>query len=180
MEQQNNRTMEKGVSLIELLISVAIVFILLGASFIGYRQKGDELELQSIALIVMADIERAREMTMSGREFNGIIPDGGYGVYFNTINPNQYILFADIDSNKLRNANGSEDVELISLEEGVKLKTFFPASPAIAVFSPPLPIVHLQGGAAHNEISIIIALRGNILQTRTITVNRIGLVFISN
>ena len=119
-------------------------------------------------------------MSARKQEASGEVPEGGYGVYFDINSPNQYILFADLDADRFRKSDASEDVETISLEEGVKLDVLSPASPVNVVFSPPSPDVYLQGGAPLNEVNITIALTSNPSETKTITVNSAGLISVSN
>jgi Tfp pilus assembly protein FimT len=111
INNKSSMNSSSGVTLIEVLVVTAIMFILLGISFVGYRERGKELELQRAAFKVMADIERVRGMAMSAQEeeISGKIPEGGWGIYFDTGNPRQYILFADLDANKLRKPDASED-----------------------------------------------------------------------
>lgn len=172
----------RGVTLIEVLVVTAIMFILLGISFVGYRERGEELKLQRVAFKVAADIERVRGMAMSAQEeeISGEIPEGGWGICFDTANPNQYILFADLDADKFRKIDASENVETIYLEDGIEIDGLLPSTPLDVVFSPPSPDVYLQGGLPLNEVNIIIALINNPLKRKTIIVNSAGLVSISN
>jgi len=171
----------RGITLIEVLVVTAIMFILLGISFVGYRERGKELELQRAAFKVMADVERVRGMAMSAQEeeFSGKVPAGGWGIYFDNGSLNKYIIFADKTLPLDYSYDPAEGPgETIFLEEGIILK--IPASVNI-VFLPPSPDVYLQGGAPLlNEVNIIIALVNNPSKTKTITVNSAGLIYISN
>jgi len=173
----------QGMTLIEILMVIAIIFILLGVSFVGYREKGEELGLQRAAFKVIADIERARGMAMSAQEekISGEIPSGGWGMYFDDNNPYQYILFADLDADKFRKTDATEDVEIIYLEKNIIMNNLSPSNPLDIVFSPPSPDVCLQGGLlAIDEVKIIIAITDNPLKTKTISINSVGLISTSN
>jgi len=169
----------QGMTLIEVLMVIAIIFILLGTSFVGYREKGEELGLQRAAFKVVADIERVRGMAMSAHEekTSGEVPLGGWGIYFDSDNPYQYILFADLDADKFRKTDATEDVETIYLEENIIIKNLSPSNPLDIVFSPPSPDVYLQGELLSiDEVNIIIAITDDSSKTKTISINSVGLI----
>ncbi|MCX6738199.1 MAG: type II secretion system protein [Candidatus Parcubacteria bacterium] len=173
----NKEKREKGMTLVEILIVMAVIGILLAVSFSSYRPGGQELALQRSAFKVLADIENAREMAMSALKYSsGSVPIGGYGVYFNTANPTNYILFADLDASRDRKSDGSEDVKSINMETGIILKTLLPSSPVNIIFVPPAPNIFLQGGIIVGQIDITIAIQGDLDKTKIISVNKAGLI----
>ncbi len=168
---------EKGMTLIEILVTTAIIGTLLAVSFLSYRPRGQELALQRSAFKIAADIESVREMAMSAqKDSSGDIPAGGYGIYFDTTNPFNYILFADLDASKSRKSDGSEDVKSVEIEKGLVLKTLSPSNPANITFVPPSPNVYLQGGTIIGQVDIIIAIQTDPSKTKTIIVNKAGLI----
>lgn len=174
----------RGFTLIELLVAVAIISILFGISFLGYRAKGEELNLQRAALKISADIEKIREMAMSADELSGVVPEGGYGVHFDIALPDQYIIFADLGPSPDKVYSGSsEEVEVISLGKAIKIKSVSPPSPSNVlniVFVPPAPNVYLQGGAIVDQARVVISLADDPSKTKTISVNKVGLISISD
>jgi prepilin-type N-terminal cleavage/methylation domain-containing protein len=168
---------EKGMTLVEILIAIAIIGILLAVSFSGYRPRGQELALQRSAFKVLADIENTREMAMSAlKHSSGSVPIGGYGVYFNIANPTNYILFADLDASRDRKSDGSEDVKSVNMEKGIILKTLSPSSPVNIIFVPPAPNIFLQGGIIIGRVDITITIQTDITKTKIISVNKAGLI----
>jgi prepilin-type N-terminal cleavage/methylation domain-containing protein len=175
MNQSNN----KGTTLIEVLVVTVIAVILLGIAFLGYRGQGETLALRRNAYKSLADIEKTREMAMSAHPFSvGDAPEGGYGIYFNLNNRNQYIVFADIDANRQYDSPG-ELVETIPLEDNVELSAVFPNNPLYIVFLPPSPDVFINANDSPiNEAEITIRLKNDHTQTATIKVSGRGAVWI--
>jgi len=168
---------ERGMTLIEILIAIAIIGILLATSFLAYRPRGQELALQRSVFRVASEIEKAREMAMSAQQHSsGDVPAGGYGVYFDTASPSNYILFADIDASKNRKTDGSEDVETISLEKGLTISALSPSGPVNITFVPPSPNVYLQRGAVVGEVDIAISIEGDPSKSKVVSVNKAGLI----
>jgi len=174
----------RGFTLIELLVAIAIIAIVLGVSFLGYHTKGEKLDLQRVVLKISANMEKAREMAMSADKFSGLIPAGGYGVYFNITSPNQYIIFADLGPSPDKVYSGSsEAVETISLGNKIKIKSISPPNPSNVVnivFMPPSPDVYLQGGTIVDQVEITISLVSDPSKTKTIAVNKAGLISIND
>jgi len=164
-------------TLVEALITVAIVGILLATSFLAYRPRGQELALQRSAFKIASDIEIVREMAMSARKnVGGEIPIGGYGIYFDIANPSSYILFADSDASKNRKSDGSEDIKTLDIEDGIVLSILSPSNPVNITFVSPSPDVFLQGGATVGQIDITVAIQADISKTKIISINKAGLI----
>ena len=182
-----SKTYQKGMTIIELLIVVAIMSILLGISFWGYNKRGDELILRRTTYQVISDIEKTREMAMSARKTGaGDRPEGGYGINFNTASPGQYIIFADLGAPPDKVYSGSpEAVETISLDSKIFIKDLniglSPESSIDVVFRPPSPDIYINtqmSGSIPAEITL--ALKNNPSKTRKIFVNSAGLVWTSD
>ena len=109
-------------------------------------------------------------MAMSAKEFEGVVPPGGYGINFQT-NLTSYILFADLNNNKV--FDSGEAIETLSLERGVKISNLSPASPLTISFTPPDPTVNINPS---NSLAIITL--SNNGQTKIIKVNKAGLIYV--
>ena len=175
-------SIQKSFTLIEVLVSMFIIILLAGIIFANYRQSGKQFALQRSASKLALDIRRAQEMAMSAKEFNGMIPPGGYGVYFK-INENWYTLFADCNNNGLYDdpstttpCNGfPETVEgNIVIEKPVWICEVcgLGVDEQIILFTPPEPKVTLSPA---QDSSTVIVLR-NDGQTKTVRVNKAGLI----
>jgi len=147
------------------------IIILLSALVLpNYRTGESQLALQRSANKLAQDIRRAQEMAMSAKEFEGVVPPGGYGINFQT-NLTSYILFADLNNNKV--FDSGEAIETLSLERGVKISNLSPASPITISFTPPDPTVNINPS---NSLAIITL--SNNGQTKIIKVNKAGLIYV--
>jgi len=147
------------------------IIILLSALVLpNYRTGESQLALQRSANKLAQDIRRAQEMAMSAKEFEGVVPPGGYGINFQT-NLTSYILFADLNNNKI--FDSGEAIETLSLERGVKISNLSPASPLTISFTPPDPTVNINPS---NSLAIITL--SNNGQTKIIKVNKAGLIYV--
>jgi len=122
----------------------------------------------------------------------GVFPKGGYGIYF-IKDSDSYILFADCDGGNEYNSWGSyickdadfnegkfcdETIKELTLEEGIKIKTLSPSSLENSLsitFTPPDPTVNISG-EDETVAEITLCLKDNENITRTITVNKAGLI----
>ena len=165
----------RGFTLIELLINIGVISILLAVSFWGYKQRNEGIALERASQKLVMDVERAREMGMSSKEFNGAIPKGGYGVYFSSASSKSYILFADLNDNKVYDPS-SEKMEEVSLENNIYIKNISPSSFCIT-FKPPSPEVTITTqNSTIDSASVTLGAKSLPFKKRTIKFNIAGLI----
>lgn len=162
---------DRGFTLVELLVVISIIAVISAIVFANYRQGEKQFSLQRSAYKLTQDIRRAQNMAMASREVGGAVPEG-YGIYLNTTNPTQYILFAD-EGNGLY-GSGDTDVETLGLEAGISITGLSPASPLTIVFYPPDPTVLISGNTEINSASITLNYGGG--SGKTVSVNKVGLI----
>jgi len=168
---------ESGLTLTEILVTIAIIIILSGLIITNSGAGKSQLALSRSANKLAQDIRRAQEMAMSaekcptGTGCAGQIPPG-YGIYLIQDSEN-YLLYADTSlPGEIYNV-GDAGIETIPLEKGIKIKNLGSASTSIN-FKPPDPKINISGGG--NEVFIVIALKADQTKTRTIMVNKAGLI----
>ena len=117
---------------------------------------------------------------MGGKEFFGVFPQGGYGIYLET-GLNSYILFADCNANGEYEASVapgdcgdilSETVSQGFLEEDIIISELSSGSILEITFLPPDPTITITGGAGEAVISLTFDGQNQ----RSITINRVGLI----
>ena len=172
---------EKGFTLIELLIVMAIIILFTSISLIGFRGGEERFALQRSAHILAQDLRIAKEMAMSARE----VPEhpafeGGHGIHLDIADPSSYILFADLDNDRIFDVVGGIGegiIDTIELERGVRIVSLSPhPTSTTIVFIPPDPAVSINNFAATSTV-ITLGVDG-LVETKTIRVNNAGLIAI--
>jgi prepilin-type N-terminal cleavage/methylation domain-containing protein len=173
--------MKNGFTLIELLTVLAIIFILTSISFPFYRTAQKQYILESAAQKLAQDIRRAQEMAISARvcEPCGNKVPPGYGIYLQQGNTS-YFIYADTNpahGNEIYDG-GDVKIETISFEGKVFIKNVNPSSLSIN-FKPPDPKIRIGNSSQSlNETSITISLLNDTSKTKTIRVNKAGLIYV--
>lgn len=176
----------KGFTLVELLVAVAIIAAISSVSLVYFRGGNKNWALTRATQFFSQDVRRASNMALSSPK---IICSGtayepkGYGIYFNsTGSGNSYILFGDMDDNHAYDAPTSgcystgKDVmiETITMEVGTKIKALN-APTAVdyisIVFVAPNPTVYFSNGTS--SLTTVLSLSDNS-QTKQVTVNDKG------
>lgn len=163
-------------------ILVVVFVVALSATFlINHGLSGQQFDLRSSARQLAQDLREAKEMAMLVKEFEDLIPPGGYGVHFNLSNPASYLLFAD-NGNYYFDGYPSEDkiVKEVELESKLKIIEFkigetrsARETPLDIVFTPPDPRVTVNS----NQNQAAVVLRDEETnETVTVFINSVGLV----
>ena len=205
LKKRIKRSIENGAgfTFIEMLIVMAIIFVLVAIPLINYKLGQKELALQRAASKLVQDIRRMEEMAMAVEKASGCFYQSGpnqgqprfndykyaFGIHFEK-NNQSYIFFADCDaSNKYQNPTIDADIPLDSPDMNL-VKIYRVYNPdqsqpdkfnkADIVFAPPDPTVSSKlidpGEENAYRISIEIGLKDDPSRIKTITVNKVGLV----
>ena len=168
--------MKKGFTLIELLVIITIITIMSALVIPNLKFGEEQFAVQNSAHKLVQDLRKVQQMAMSSSEFNGTIPDGGYGIYFK-INENSYILFADCSGDKLYNEASEKILEQSFFNEKIIINDIFSGiqkSELNIVFAPPDPIIHIEP----SDDSMVEIFITDQVSEKVITVNKAGLISI--
>ena len=138
---QNNKS---GFTLIELIVSIAIIGFVTTIGVVNYRSANKSSVLQLEAYKAATDIRRAQNMALGAIEFNfnpsARVPDA-WGVYFDSASADSYIIFADQDNNQIYNS-GDGIFATVNLKNNIVLDITGSVNVA---FVPPDPTTYLNG-----------------------------------
>lgn len=168
--------MSKAFTLVELIVVIAIITILTAIVLPNYRSGDKQLALQRSASKLAQNLRRTQEMSMSAKEVSGTVPYG-FGIYFNSASPNNYIIFADLDNSHHRNA-GDQDFETVSLESDIRISGLSPAGSFSILFAPPDPVVWINGLSSGVTAIITLGITGDVVSNQIISANNAGLIAI--
>ncbi len=98
-----------GFSLIELMVTIAIVTLITGIVMVKYSSFNSVVLLKSQTYELALDIRTAQVYGVNAKGASTSFR-GAYGMYFNMANPNQYILFKDADGGNEREYDSGEEV----------------------------------------------------------------------
>lgn len=192
----------RGFTLIEVLVSIAVILILTAIIVPIFKGSEKRLALQRAANKLAQDIRRAQEMAMSAREIvnptNGarFVPRGGYGVYFGPNNGAgdssiKYVIFADCNNNKRfintttphcpTQAGGTfpEQIETVDLEKDVRIDSFTFKPPSLnIIFTPPDPATHIGNVNANTTSTLATIILRNGNATASVKVLNTGLIYV--
>lgn len=169
---------KNGFTIIEISIVIFIIIVLSVMVFANYKSGQQQLALERAAYKLAQDIRRVQSLAgLEESRCMGI--DGykyGYGVFFKespALEKKKYTLFADCNGNG-RYDDPDEIIEggEIYFEEGIEIKELSYAFLRI-VFTPPDPTVAITPEAG---LTAVIKIENKSGQTKTITVNRAGLI----
>ncbi len=164
-----------GFTLVEILVAISIIVFLSVTILASYPKYSQQLALSRSAHKLSQDIRRASEMAMSAKEFQGTVPQGGYGIYLKLSWGNFYKLYADTNGNEKYDAADGE-VETIYLEKGIILQDISPSSLSIN-FKPPNPTIKMKtdDGEDSSTATITLSLDSDSTKIKKVKVNAVGL-----
>jgi len=110
------KTSKAGFTLIELLVSVVIIVIITSVLAANYEKFDGGIVLTDLAYDIGLSIRKAQIYGLGVKGEEGVFTYP-YGVRFNTASPQSYILYVDIDGDRLYDGD-PEKVETYRLQSG--------------------------------------------------------------
>lgn len=169
----------KGFTLIEALVSISIIALLTVLTVPHYQQSQNQITLQQSAYQLAQEIRKVQEMVLAAKKCEECaepnkdkIPPG-YGIYFNPSENKKFIIYADINDNK--QYDSGENIKSIDIKKGTIIFSTNPGALDIN-FQPPGPEIKINNIDANNIGEIVLALENDNSKTKTIKINKAGLV----
>lgn len=176
----------RGVTIVELIVSIALMALIAGAVFVNWQPADETFALVRSAHQLAGDLRRAQQLAISTRVFSCLEIDadyGGYGLYLTDGQPTQYLIFENCgSSNRVYDQLIDQAVEFYQFEDGVQIKSIEVAGPATSasiLFVPPDPIVYINDQKIGVEAVIILELVNSPNETKEIKINTRGRIEIN-
>jgi prepilin-type N-terminal cleavage/methylation domain-containing protein len=168
-----------GMTLIELITSVALIGIISAIFIANYRTGIKRTDLVMTTQTAVADIRLAQANALGLIKYEDEVPAGGWGVFFSTAASSSYVIFADknnngrFDSGENTEASGGRTV---SLPGNIRIDQVSLGGQANIIFLPPDPTtnISIDGGATTTAVTILMK-ELNDGTIKTIRVNFLGL-----
>jgi len=190
MKSKPKKEIKAGFTLAEMLVSVFIIVTIASLFIANYNSVNKRTDLIMSAQKLVADIHYAQNNTLGLVEYNGSVPNGGWGLNLEK-GTSTYVIFADLnapgelgymeyDNNDegqigygARVTDLGENVEISSLVTGVMGET---ENPQVNVtFLPPDPQTNIYNGNETSTVLTIVLREKRNSTTKTIRVNFLGL-----
>lgn len=170
----NKYKMNRGFSLVEFLIVLAMIGILSLVIIPSYQDAKQQLALQRSASNLAQDIRRVQEMATSAQEYSDCVSgfEYEYAIYLKESEPTSYKLFANCDNNDTYDSGNDIDIETIELEKGITISALSSGT-LVIIFESPDPTIVINPSAV--TIATITLINNNG-QSKDIKVNKVGLV----
>jgi len=184
MEVKVKENRQKGFTLLELMVSVAIIAIISTIFLSNYGSGGRKSDLIMTAQMLASNIRVAQNNALSLKHFEGSMPAGGWGVVFNR-DASEYVIFADVDGNTVCNnacdSTSNEDVSRIALASGIIISDTLGDGGSInriqVNFLPPDPQISIcRNNTGQCNYSVGQIVLGDSYNTIKININKFGLV----
>jgi len=184
---------EKGITLIEIVVMLALIAIFSSILISDFPKIQRQFMLSRASHKLAQDIRRAQDLALSGRrptEEDEGEKIAGYGIYFNTSTPTQYIIYKDIVPPDYEYTDDAEDTEIVEniditgFAAGVHIKEINSDESNFASinFSPPNPLVTMTMGVLDQQgVEITLCMDAYCSEAdsptfRTVSVNKSGLI----
>lgn len=130
-----------GFSIVELLITLTVFFILATALIVSYRSYDLKFAFETEAHMVAQHIREAQISAMSMRQTKTGSFTAGYGVHFKP-DTGEFTMFADLNDNG--RINNGEEEEVVTLKHGVRISSLCGEVGTASTLDCSLPLKVLQ------------------------------------
>ncbi|MDD5696680.1 MAG: prepilin-type N-terminal cleavage/methylation domain-containing protein [Candidatus Pacebacteria bacterium] len=178
-----SNNLEKGLTLVEMFIVIAIAAVLTTIVFGNYGKGKESLALERAGQKLLQDVRRTQELAMSGAAAAGV---NACGIYFDKTSGHEteYIIYDNVNANYYYESATDSAREAVDIESGIKIcdvKDNGVSGDTISVsFMPPEPVTRIDSNYSGHEATIILCIASDVAKTRTVKINNLGRIDVAN
>jgi prepilin-type N-terminal cleavage/methylation domain-containing protein len=127
-KKDKNYIFYKGFTLTEMLVSISVIVLISTLILFSYHRLREDFSLRRAAQNIVFSFRDVQTSAIAVKKFQPTGTFPGYGIHFDMVNNNKYIIFADVNNNKIYDpGNGCYDAptecdEEFILEKPIKIK----------------------------------------------------------
>ncbi len=175
-------------SLIELLVSIGIIVLITGLFFASYKTANKQAELSRSVSDLSSSYRKALNQTLGLSEYDGVIPEGGWGVHIDlSSDDTKYYVFADSNNNgEFDDGEASKDLggETVNTPRNINIESIFINGESTdvdyldVIYIPPHPTIIFHSTSTSDDISEakIIMRDSETGNTKAVELNFVGLI----
>jgi len=163
---------QKGFTLIEMIVVMAIIVTLSTLVLANYRDGQKRYALAQSAQQLASDLRRIQNMAMNGVDL--ISPRRGYGIYLQE-GETDYLIYSDGNASLFFQPS-DELIEVINLADNVEIINISTTNnKADIYFESPDPITYIKNSVNPDTVTITLGM-DNFADTETVTVTLAGVI----
>jgi prepilin-type N-terminal cleavage/methylation domain-containing protein len=180
---------KNGFTIIELIVSVAIISLVTGIFLANYSSANRRTDLTMTAQKLVSDIRLAQSYALGLARYGSSgathVPIGGWGIYFNLINlgTDRYMIFADDNADTYYSSGEAAETyggQTVYLPKNIIIQSMQVASTGTdkvnVTFLPPDPVTNINNGVATGTSAVIVLKDVKTNSLKTIRINFLGLI----
>ncbi|HLD81685.1 MAG TPA: prepilin-type N-terminal cleavage/methylation domain-containing protein, partial [Patescibacteria group bacterium] len=105
MQTQTLFRNQEAFTIIELIISVSIVAIISALVIPNFKDFREKKALESQTQLAIGHLRELQNAVMTGKNFENVSSEGGYGMRITLARPDRMFLFADLNSDRVLSGN---------------------------------------------------------------------------
>ena len=160
-----------GFTIVEMLVIAGIFVIVAGMVLVNFKKGENSTQFLLATEEVASNIRKTQTQTLTGSIEQEIVASGGFGLYFNLGQPDQYLTFRD-NGDQLYQSGNDAVMASTTLPANITISALS-NNPLTIVFKPPKPTIYLNGGLLDNSGDIYLTSQQINDKRGHININRI-------
>ncbi len=163
---------QAGFTMAEIIVVIFIFITITTLVLASFRRGEQRAQFLLVTEQIASDIRGMQIQTLTGIIEEEIVATGGHGLYFDTDQNSQYILFRDNGDEVYDVGAGDVILETVQFPENFSLSSLT-TNPLTIVFKPPKPTIYINGEQSITQIQITLLSDKVDDKNGSVTINRV-------